>query len=135
VTSLELSPTIDAVWPLPGARLREPPREILLTSGGELDATLLDAGVLSLRRSGGDGDFHNGNEQAISAVTSVRSLEPTVIAVAVPAEQWAADWYELRVSGSSPVALADRAARPIDGDRDGVPGGDFVLTFTVEAMK
>src|SRR5262245_42712304 len=134
-TSARAVTSLAAVWPLPGAKLSEPPRAILLTADGDIDTTLLDAGVVSLRRSGGDGDFDSGNEQMLSAASSVRSLDPTVIALVVPAQQWVADWYELRVSGGSPVALADRAARPIDGDRDGAPGGDFVLVFEVEAMK
>jgi hypothetical protein len=134
-TSAQQLTRLDSAWPLPAAKLSAPPREILLTSNGEIDTTLLDAGVLSLRRSGGDGDFHNGNEQVISVTLSLRSLEPSVIAIIAPAEQWVADWYELRISGGPPLALADRAARPIDGDRDGVPGGDFVLRFQLEMEK
>ena len=99
------------------------------------DTTLLDASVVSLRRSGGDGDFNNGNEYVINAEINVRSLEPTIIALVAHAEQWVPDRYELRVSGGPPIALADRAARPIDGDHDGEPGGDFVLLFDVEAEK
>jgi hypothetical protein len=127
--------TLDAVWPEPDAELREAPREIVLISDAELDTTLLDAGVVSLRRSGGDGNFDNGNELVMTAELSVRSLEPSVIAITAPAEQWVADRYELRVSGGPPVALADRSARPIDGDGDGVPGGDFVLQFELETDK
>jgi hypothetical protein len=134
-TTAQRFTTLDAVWPESGAELLEPPREIVLSSDAELDTTLLDAGVVSLRRSGGDGDFDNGNEYVISAEINVRSLEPTVIALVAPAEQWVTDRYELRVSGGPPVALADRAARPIDGDHDGAPGGDFVLLFDVEAEK
>lgn len=127
--------SLDAVWPMPGAVLGESPREIVLASNAELDTTLLDAGVVSLRRSGGDSDFGNDNEHVIPAVISVRSIEPTVIALVAPADQWVADWYELRVSGGPPVALADRSARLIDGDGDGAPGGDFVLVFEVEEGK
>jgi hypothetical protein len=129
------SAKLDAEWPMPGAALRESPREIVLTSNVELDTTLLDAGVVSLRRSGGDGDFGNGNERVIPATINLRSLEPTVIALVAPDDQWVSDRYELRVSGGSPVALADRAGRPIDGDGDGVPGGDFVLTFDLETER
>jgi hypothetical protein len=134
-TSGQKITSLDVIWPVSGAELRSPPREILLTSNAEIDTTLLDAGVVSLRRSGGDGGFTDGNEAVLSAELSVRSLEPTVIALIAPAAQWVPDRYELRVSGSPPLALADRAARPIDGDGDGVPGGDFVLTFDVEAER
>ncbi len=123
--------SLDAAWPLQGARLSEAPREIVLMSTAELDTTLFEAGVATLRRSGGDGDFTGGNEHLMRTAIRVRSLDPTVIAFLVPAEDWTADRYELRVSGGAPVALTDRAARPIDGDGDGMPGGDFVLTFDV----
>jgi hypothetical protein len=135
VTTLSSVVTLEAVWPLQDAALRESPGEILLSANGELDATLLGAGVLTLRASGGDGEFTNDNEREAPAMITVRSLDPTVIAVSLPAGAWAADHYELRASGGAPLALADRAARPIDGDGDGAPGGDFVLRFRVEGSR
>jgi hypothetical protein len=41
--------------------------------------------------------------------------------------------YQLRVRGEGPVALADTAGRVLDGDADGVPGGDFLMSFDVSA--
>jgi hypothetical protein len=134
-TSLSGVVTLEAVWPQQDARLSESPREILLSANGELDATLLGAGVVSVRGSGGDGEFTNDNEHDVPATIVVRSLDPTVLAVKLPAAGWAADHYELRASGGAPLALADRAARPIDGDGDGAPGGDFVLRFQVEGSR
>ncbi|MGH8175297.1 MAG: hypothetical protein ACREV5_03425 [Steroidobacter sp.] len=127
--------TIEAAWPMPGAVLREPPREILLSASAELDATLLEAGTVIMQRSGGDGDFTNHNEQLIAVSIALRSIEPTAFAVTMPGAEWIADHYELRVSGGAPLALAERAARPIDGDNDGGPGGDFVLRFRMEESR
>jgi hypothetical protein len=64
----------------------------------------------------------------------VRAHEPTVFAVTT-SSPWVADAYELRLSGGAPLALADLAARPIDGDGDGVAGGDFVVRFRVETSR
>jgi hypothetical protein len=127
--------TLTAVWPVQGSAMRESAQVIVLSASAMLDTTLLDAGVVTLRRSGGDGDFKNGDEQAIRALIGVRSLQPTVLALTAQSGEWAADQYELRISGGAPLALADLASRPIDGDSDGEPGGDFVLHFAVEASR
>ena len=127
--------TLDAVWPLPDSVMRESARVVVLSASTTLDTTILDAGVVTLRRSGGDADFMNGDEQVLHASIVVRSSSPTVLALTAPASEWMADRYELRVSGGSPLALADLASRPIDGDSNGEPGGDFVLRFTVEETR
>lgn len=127
-------PVIKAAWPPNDAALAEPPREIVLSANVELDASLLDAGVVTLRASGGDGDFTNGNEITIDARAASRSLDPSVITLTAP-QSWKADHYELRISGGAPLALADRNAQLIDGDEDGAPGGDFVLRFSVETSR
>lgn len=125
---------VSAAWPMEGATLQRAPT-IVVTATTALDASLLGAQPLSLWRSGGDGDFTNGNEIEIAARTQLRSLSPTVFSVDAADIEWVADTYELRVSGGEPLALADLNAVPIDGDRDGIAGGDFVLTFTVENAK
>jgi hypothetical protein len=127
--------TLDALWPLPDTVMRESARVVVLGASTTLDTTTLDAGVVTLRRSGGDGDFANGDEQILRASISVRSSSPTVLALTAPAGEWVPDQYELRVSGGPPLALADLGSRPIDGDGNGEPGGDFVLRFVVEELR
>jgi hypothetical protein len=135
MSSQDEAATLDAVWPLPDSVMRESARVVVLSASTMLDTTVLDAGVVTLRRSGGDGDFTNGDEQILHASTTVRSSSPTVLALTAPAGEWVADQYELRVSGGSPLALADLGSRPIDGDGNGEPGGDFVLRFIVEEVR
>jgi hypothetical protein len=125
---------ISAAWPLDGAVLKRAPA-IVLAAHSEIDASLLEAGTLKLRRSGGDGDFTNGNEVELAASVELRSLTPTVFAVKTLPDDWTEDRYELRVSGGAPLALASLNAVPIDGDADGTAGGDFVLSFTVEEVQ
>jgi hypothetical protein len=43
----------------------------------------------------------------------------------------AAGSYQLRVRGEGPVSLADNNGRMLDGDADGVAGGDFLMSFDV----
>jgi hypothetical protein len=123
------------VSPLSGEVLPAAARDIVVSSNVELDTSLLQAGLITLRSSGGDGEFDAGNESVVPAEVKVRSQQPTVLAITPLAEALSPDTYELRVSGSDPVALADYAARIIDGDGNGTPGGDFVLRFTVEMTR
>jgi hypothetical protein len=88
-----------ATMPLDGDQLAQPPREILVQAEGEIDVASLLAAGISLRRSGGDGTFHDGNEINLDGVSiSVHSLQPTVLALSLPAEQWVPDAYELAFS-------------------------------------
>jgi hypothetical protein len=128
VTLTAVSPTRDEVVPAPV-------RDIVITSNVELDTSLLQSNVIDLRASGGDGNFNSGNELVVPIDAAVRSDLPAVLAITPRLTALAADAYELRISGTGPVALADLQASPIDGDGDGAPGGDFVLRFTVETMR
>lgn len=120
-----VSPALDEIVP-------SPVRDVVVTSNVELDASLLQSNTIELRASGGDGNFDSGNERTVPVDTTVRSSLPTVLAITPRLAPLSADTYELRVSGSEPLAMADLQARPIDGDGDGAPGGDFLLRFTVE---
>jgi hypothetical protein len=53
----------------------------------------------------------------------------------VPAAPLVVDHYRLRISGSPPPALADLDARSIDGDADGMPGGDFIAEIAVGPQR
>ncbi|WP_161966145.1 hypothetical protein [Steroidobacter cummioxidans] len=112
-----------------------PVRDVIITSNVELDTSLLQSNLIELRASGGDGNFDSGNEREVPVDATVRSDLPTVLAITPRLAPLAADSYELRISGTDPVAMADMRALPIDGDGDGAPGGDFVLRFTVEMTQ
>ncbi|HEY0940944.1 MAG TPA: hypothetical protein VGE08_12660 [Steroidobacter sp.] len=125
---------LTAVLPISGKAMSQSTRDIVVTSSVELDTSLLQAGLVTLRASGGDGEFDSGNEILVPVEVTVRSQLPTVLAI-TPRSMLAADTYELRIAGDGPVALADFQARAIDGDGNSTPGGDFVLRFTVETTR
>jgi hypothetical protein len=126
---------LTAVSPISGAAMPASTREIVITSNVELDTSLLQSGLVTLLASGGDGEFDSGNESVVPVDVVVRSQQPTVLAITPRPTQLPVDTYELRISGTGPVALADFGARAIDGDGNGTPGGDFVLRFTVEMTQ
>jgi hypothetical protein len=127
--------TLTAVSPARDETVPAPVRDIVITSNVELDGSLLQSNLIQLRASGGDGNFDSGNEVSVPVGATVRSDLPTVLSIIPRLAPLEADSYELRISGTDPVAMADMQARPIDGDGDGVPGGDFVLRFTVEMTR
>lgn len=129
--SAQLTP----VSPMSGEVVPATTRDIVVASNVELDTSLLQAGLITLRASGGDGEFDAGNESVVPAEVRVRSQQPTVLAITPATQALPPDTYELRISGTDPVALADYNARTIDGDGDGTAGGDFVLRFTVEMTR
>lgn len=126
---------MNAIWPIADAVIREAPREIVVSANGELDSSLLNSTTVTLRSTSDADPFANPGGHEIATAIDVRSLQPTVIAVRAAGEEWLAGHYELRISAGAPLAVADRAARVIDGDSDGEAGGDFVLRFELEDAR
>jgi len=119
--------------PVPEADIRPadapPVAELLVAADQALDVTLLSANTVTLLASGGDGRFGDGNEVAIAHRIVLTQQDPSVFRL-IPLQPLAADRYRLRVSGSDPLAVADLAAKAIDGDGDGPAGEDFVADFS-----
>lgn len=91
---------------------------------GDVDAALAASGTFELR---------DGFDQPV-AIADVRVPDgrPRVVELTL-ARGLAAGSYQLAVRGQGPVALADTAGQVLDGDADGTPGGDFLMSFDVSA--
>jgi hypothetical protein len=91
---------------------------------GEVDASLAASDTFELR----DGF----DQPVLLAQVRVPQGRPNVVELmlsgALPAGS-----YQLTVHGEGPVALADTAGRVLDGDADGKPGGDYLMSFDVSA--
>ncbi len=126
------STILSAVDPMPDQVLDAPPREILIAANGELNLAAIGAHNISLQRSGGDGQFDDGNDITITPISiAVHSVDPTILALSIPANQWTVDRYRLRLSGTGPMAITDLVPRPVDGAATGNGGSDLVLQFDV----
>lgn len=91
---------------------------------GEVDASLAASNTFELR---------DAFDQPVTlAQVRVPQGRPNVVELtlggALPAGS-----YQLTVHGEGPVALADTAGRVLDGDADGKPGGDYLMSFDVSA--
>jgi hypothetical protein len=91
---------------------------------GPVDASLAASGTFELR---------DGFDAPVPlAAVIVPDGRPNVVELTV-AGGLAAGSYQLAVRGEGPVALADTSGRVLDGDADGVAGGDFLMSFDVGA--
>lgn len=103
---------------------RVAPLRLRLAFDRELDATRVLPGSVELRR------VDDGSRIAASALLD--DAAPTTLLIA-PQAPLAPGRYRLRLSGEAPSPLTDLEGRAIDGDGDGLAGGDAVLEFRVDA--
>jgi hypothetical protein len=90
----------------------------------DVDASLAASGTFELR---------DGFDQPVGlAKVRVPEGRPRVVELKL-AHGLPAGSYQLEVRGQGPVALADNAGHVLDGDADGTPGGDFLMSFDVDA--
>lgn len=131
-TSIDAPAKLMAVSPAADEILEHSPPEILIASPNAIDISLVQTGAITVVRSGGDGSFDEGNEVSIEGLQiSVRSQEPTVLALTKTDGPFVPDSYRVTVAGTGSLAASDRDGRAIDGDDDGAAGGDFVKYFEV----
>lgn len=116
--------------PAPGDVVTDPVAPMVAVFSRALDANLLLDANVSLTASGGDGRFEDGNEVPVAVRVQMTAAGGTAVWIR-STTKLPADHYELRFRGSGPVAVADLAGRPIDGDGDGAAGGDAVVPFRV----
>lgn len=116
--------------PAPDEVVTDPTAPMMVVFSRALDANLLLDANITLTASGGDGRFNDGNEVPVAVRVEWTSAGGTALWIR-GATKLPADHYELRFRGSGPVALADLEGRPIDGDDDGVAGGDAVVPFQI----
>jgi hypothetical protein len=109
-------------------------RTIIVVFNRAIDASIVDAGVFSLFTSGGDGSFAEGNETALPLVNVEVMQETPHVARLNLRQPLLPESYQLVVRGSGAVALADIGSQVMDGDGDGLPGGDHTLVFEITGV-
>lgn len=129
---------IDASVPAAGETLRaidgEPSiPELVLVCSAPLDASSVRSDTVMLLAAGGDGEFDAGHEQPIE-LTELRFDATTQSIRARPGAALPADRYRLSARGDGAAPLQDLSANALDGDADGLPGGDFRVEFAIERL-
>jgi hypothetical protein len=120
---------VDDLNPADGSTANAMPAEIVVGFNRDVLADSVAVERFELLRSNGDGAFGDGDDVAVTIVaTSVTGADVTLDLTGAPAED---DVYQLTIDGSA-MGITDTAGVLLDGDADGSPGGDHVVSFTVD---
>jgi hypothetical protein len=98
--------------------------KLVVIFAGDVDASLASGETFALR----DGL----DAPVVLANVRVPAGRPNVVELTI-AQPLRPGSYQLEVHGGGPVALADNAGHVLDGDADGAPGGDYLMSFDVGA--
>jgi hypothetical protein len=96
--------------------------KITVVFAHDVDANLAASGTFAL--------VDGADAPVAIASTAVPPGRPNVVELTF-AQPLTAGSYQLTVHGSGAVALADPSGHVLDGDADGQPGGDFLMSFDV----
>jgi len=110
--------------------LSELPNELVVVFTEPVDGNTVNSASFSLTRSGGDGSFSDGNE--INVPFEIQLSDNGLIARLDTSETESVnDLFQLGVLGGNGSYVLDSSGERIDGDSDGLEGGDFIQRFTV----
>jgi len=119
------------------------PAQITVGFDQEIDASTVNELTFTLRASGGDGQFNDGNEVAIAATSVVLApTNPRLAVMDLSGYQAVEDRYQVTLRGSGPNAILSVGGAVLDGEftgslpsGDGAAGGDFVAQFDVQGLQ
>jgi hypothetical protein len=123
---------VTSVSPEPSSEMLALPASIVVGFDRELNAPSVTTATFTLTRAGADGMLGTADDVAIvpksvtvplanprSAVMDLRGVPPVL------------DRYGITLLGTSSAAILDLGGNALDGESDGVAGGDFSTTFSV----
>ncbi len=128
----ESPPTVLSVSPQADSVLASAPQDISASFSQNMDSSLVSDLTFTLTASGGDGSFIEGNEVAVMP-TGVTLVNAQTAAMDLAGLSISDDLYEARLVGSGATALAGVSGLVLDGDSDGLEGGDFAWRFTIDS--
>jgi len=126
-----LPANVVTVMPTDGDTLDAVPGEITVIFSQDMDAASLTPDTFILERSGGDGTFDDGNEIPIVAAAIDLSVNLRQVIMDLTGTVDIDDTYRVTLLGSGSLVVMDTMGNALDGDADGLPGGDFTAVFTV----
>jgi hypothetical protein len=136
------APLIVSLTPMPDS-VGAFPAEIIVGFDRDMDASTINAMTFELMRSGGDGQFADGNEEAIVASSvSLSSMNARVAIMDLAGVAPVLDRYQVRLRGSGANVMLSVVGTALDGEYtgslpsgDGLEGGDFVVVFDVQGLQ
>jgi hypothetical protein len=123
---------VTSVSPEPSSAVDTLPASITIGFDRELNAPSVTTATFRLVRAGGDGMLGTADDVAIApASIAVPLANPRSAVMDLRGVPAVLDRYGITLHGTSPAAILDLGGNALDGEGDGVAGGDFTATFSV----
>ena len=124
---------VTALTPEPSSTDTELPASIAVAFDRELNAPSINAASFKLVRGGPDGLLGTADDVEITpASVTVPSANPRSAVMDLTGVPVVMDRYGIKLLGTGGAAVLDLGGNALDGEGDGVAGGDFTSTFSVE---
>ena len=138
-----MPPVVVSLAPDPDSVAGSAPTAIIAGFDQEIDASTINAMTFTLVRSGGDGQFSDGNEQVITpASVALSSMNPRLAIMDLTGLSAIEDRYQITLHGSGANMILGIDGVALDGDfagsfpsGDGTEGGNFVAEFEVQGIQ
>ena len=119
------------------------PLQINVGFDRDIDASTVNAMTFTLTRSGGDGQFGDGNEELVSpASVGLSMVNPRLAIMDLAGVTPTEDRFRIQLGGSGANRILDNAGQALDGEftgafpsGDGTEGGDFLAEFEVLGIQ
>lgn len=132
---------VTSLMPAPNAVLMAPPAQIVAGFDRDLDTSTVNALTFTLRGSGGDASFSDGNEVQVNASSiAVPAGNPRSAVFDLAGVTLADDTYRISLAGAGASLVMDIDANALDGEfsgtfpsGNGVAGGNFTAQFSLSS--
>ncbi|HXS79671.1 MAG TPA: hypothetical protein VN818_05270 [Gammaproteobacteria bacterium] len=123
---------VTSVSPEPSSTMLGLPASITVGFDRELNAPSVTTATFKLTRAGADGMLGTADDVAIApAAVTVPLANPRSAVMDLRGVPPVLDRYGITIVGTAPAAILDLSGNALDGESDGVAGGDFTATFSV----
>jgi hypothetical protein len=138
-----LPPVVVSLAPDPDSVAGSTPTQIIAGFDRDIDASTINTMTFTLVRSGGDGQFGDGNEKVITpASVALSSMNPRLAIMDLGGVSAIEDRYQITLHGSGANIILGIDGVALDGEfagslpsGDNIEGGDFIVEFEVQGIQ
>lgn len=136
-------PVVVSLTPEPASVSTDFPSQIAAGFDQDVDASTINNLTFTLHRSGGDGQFDNGNDVVITpAAVALSPMNARLAVMDLTGVAAVEDRYRITLSGFGTNVVLSVSGLTLDGEfagsfpsGDGTQGGDFVAEFEVQGLQ
>ena len=124
---------VTSLSPAPTSTVLALPASITVGFDRELNAPSVTTATFTLQRGGADGMLGTSDDVVITpAAITVPAANPRSAVMDLTGVPPVLDRYAVTLAGSSSAVILDLSGNALDGQGDGVAGGNFTATFSVD---